>query len=63
MKFINNTTKFLQEVKQEFKKVSWPDRSELVAATGVVIVSVTALALFIGICDLVFFKLIQIFIR
>jgi len=46
--------KFLREVKAELKKVSWPNRKELVAYTGVVFVSVLVVALMVWIVDAVF---------
>ncbi len=54
---------FLKEVKVELKKVSWPDKNELLGSTTVVVISVTILALFIGICDFIFSKAMQIMIR
>jgi len=63
MKIIDNTKKFLIEVKTEFKKVSWSDKNELIGSTGVVIVSVAILAIFIGVCDFVCAKFINIIIR
>lgn len=54
---------FLKEVKVELKKVSWPDKNELLGSTTVVIISVMILALFIGICDFIFSKAMQIIIR
>ncbi|UCH12410.1 MAG: preprotein translocase subunit SecE [Candidatus Omnitrophota bacterium] len=57
------TTNFLKEVKVELKKVSWPDKNELLGSTTVVIISVIILALFIGICDFIFSKAMQIIIR
>lgn len=63
MQLIARTKKFLQEVKAEFKKVSWPTRNELIGSTGVVIVSVALLAIFIGICDFIFARIINIIIR
>ncbi len=63
MQIISKTKKFLQEVKTEFKKVSWSDRNELIGSTSVVIVSVALLATFIGVCDFVFAKIINIIIR
>ena len=50
---MNKVAKFISEVKQELKKVSWSTRRELINSTIVVIVSVAILAVFIGICDLV----------
>ena len=63
MQLIAKTKKFLQEVKTEFKKVSWSDKNELIGSTGVVILSVALLAIFIGICDFIFAKTINIIIR
>lgn len=63
MQLVSRTKKFLQEVKAEFKKVSWPTRNELIGSTGVVIVSVALLAIFIGICDFIFARIINVIIR
>ena len=63
MQLIAKTKKFLQEVKTEFKKVSWSDKNELIGSTGVVILSVALLAIFIDICDFIFAKTINIIIR
>jgi len=57
-----NIGKFLGQVKTEMKKVVWPSRSELVSSTIVVIVSVIVLGIFIGICDLVLSKAINVLI-
>jgi len=57
------TINFLKEVKVELKKVSWPDKNELLGSTTVVIISVIILAIFIGICDFIFSKTIHIIIR
>jgi len=42
---------FLREVKTELKKVTWPSRKDTVAGTGVVLVAVFIIALFLGIVD------------
>lgn len=63
MQVVSKTKKFLQEVKTEFKKVSWSDRNELVGSTGVVIISVVILAVFIGICDFFIARMVNIIIR
>ena len=59
----NKVTTFLGEVKSEFKKVSWPTRDELFASTTVILIGVAILAVFIGICDLVFSRMINALIR
>ena len=43
--------KFLREVKVELKKVSWPSRAEISGSTGVVIVTVIIVAIYLGILD------------
>lgn len=43
--------KFLREVKVELKKVSWPSRREISGSTGVVIVTVLIVAIYLGIVD------------
>ena len=52
----NKLIRFLREVKLEMKKVSWPNRKEIWGSTGVVIVNVLVVALYLGLLDLVFQK-------
>jgi len=60
---MNKVAKFVGEVKAELKKVSWSTRRELISSTTVVIVSVAILAVFIGLCDLVWSNLINLIMR
>ena len=46
-KFVN----FFNDIKLEMVKVAWPTKDELIGSTIIVLVSLTALALFIGVCD------------
>ncbi|SHK00065.1 preprotein translocase subunit SecE [Propionispora hippei] len=55
--------RFLREVKAELKKVSWPTKQELISYTGVVFVSVLVIAILIWGIDLVYAKLLKIFIN
>lgn len=48
--------KFLKEVKQELKKVSWPTREETIKLTTIVIVLSVIVAIFIGAVDMIFLK-------
>jgi preprotein translocase subunit SecE len=43
--------KFLQEVRQEMAKVSWPGRDELKGTTTIVIVLTLVLSVFIWLAD------------
>lgn len=54
---------FISEVTVELKKVSWPTRNELIGSTIVVIISVAAMSLFIGVCDFIFSKAVHLIIR
>jgi preprotein translocase subunit SecE len=42
---------FFKDIKLEMGKVSWPNKDELIGSTIIVLVSLTLLSLFIGICD------------
>ena len=44
---------FLGEVQGEIKKVTWPDRQQLKNATGVIILFVIAVAIIIGLMDII----------
>jgi preprotein translocase subunit SecE len=52
---------FLKEARAELVKVTWPTRKELMESTVLVIVSVIAVSLFIGVVDFVFNQLLQLF--
>ena len=54
---------FFQEVVLELRKASWPERKEIVESTWVVIVMVVATVAFIGGCDFVMSRLVDIFLK
>jgi preprotein translocase subunit SecE len=47
-----NTVEYFRSVYGELKKVHWPDRRQLVAYTGVVLVAVTLVAIIIWLFDM-----------
>lgn len=49
----NKITKFLREVRSEMRKVSWPNRKELITYTIVVLVTVIFVAVFTGVVDVI----------
>jgi preprotein translocase subunit SecE len=59
MKLNAKPIKFLKEVKMQLTKVSWPTKDELLGATAVVIVITAITAVFIGVVDLVFSRLLS----
>ena len=50
---IGNLKTFIEEVKVELLKCSWPTRKELFGQSVVVIISVVILSAFVGLCDLI----------
>ena len=56
----NKFTQFFKDVKIEMSKVSWSTKAELIDSTIVVIVSLAILSVFIGICDLMLSKIVNI---
>ena len=58
-----NLKKFLGEVKFEMKKVSWPNRKELVSYTCVVALAVAIVCALIWVCDTFFARLFHIILR
>jgi preprotein translocase subunit SecE len=59
----NKAKQFLNEVTLELKKVSWSTRQELIGSTIAVIILVIILAIFIGACDIVLSKAVDLVIR
>jgi preprotein translocase subunit SecE len=62
-KGISDLRTFLDEVKVELQKCSWPTRKELFGQSVVVIISVIILGAFVGLCDVVNMNLLQFIIR
>jgi len=54
---------FIEEVKVELLKCSWPTRKELFGQSVVVIISVIVLSAFVGLCDLVNMGLLKFIIH
>jgi len=53
---------FMGEVRAEFRKVTWPSRTELKGQTVVVIVAVLVIAAFIGVVDLILSNTIKLLV-
>ncbi len=51
--------KFMEEVRAEMNKVSWPTKDELISYTGVVGLAVVIVCALIWVCDTVFAKLFR----
>jgi preprotein translocase subunit SecE len=54
---------FLQEVRNELKKISWPSRKEVIGATTVVIVTTLFMGLFLGVIDLILSRAVELLLQ
>ena len=54
------TKDFLQEVKEELGKVTWPTRKETIATAWVVVVIVLLISVYLAACDIVLAKLMRL---
>ena len=57
------TKNFLEEVKAELTKVTWPARKETMSTAWVVVVIIVLISLYLGACDVVLAKLIRFILR
>lgn len=57
------TIRFLREVRVEMKKVTWPQRKEIMGSTAVVIAASILVSFFLGFVDLVLQKLLGLIIK
>ncbi len=60
---MNKIKAFFNDIITELKKVSWSTKDELTASTIAVITLVAILALFIGCCDVILSKVVDMVIR
>ncbi len=56
---MNKAIQFVSQAKAELKKVTWPTRKQTLASTGVVMVIVAIMALYLGIIDLILAKVVK----
>ncbi len=60
---LGRISKFIKDVRAEMKKVTWPDRKELMSYTTVVFFSVALAAVLIWIVDIAFGQILGLIIR
>lgn len=54
---------FIKESRAELRKVTWPNRKQLISSTIVVIITVALVAVFLGIVDLIFSRIVTIILQ
>jgi preprotein translocase subunit SecE len=57
------TTQFIGEAWQELRKVNWPNRKETLGTTGVVLILVIIISIFLGLVDFSLSRLVRTFIH
>jgi preprotein translocase subunit SecE len=62
-KFFNKIINFIKEAIAELKKVIWPSRKELKNSTIVVVFTIIIASVFIGLIDLIFTKILTLFMK
>ncbi len=63
MEFLRRTQQFFHEVMAEFRRVSWPSRTEVANSTVVVVAVVFVLAFFLGGVDVALSKIVERILR
>jgi len=63
IKKIKGFPRFLKEVREEVKKVSWSSRQELMAAATIVVIVTSLLTAYIALVDLGLSELVQILLK
>lgn len=56
----NKVALFFKDIKLEMSKVSWPTKDELIGSTIIVLVSLALLSFFVGVCDVVLSKIVNV---
>ena len=60
---INKVRNFVSEVRAEMQKVTWPTREELAGSTGVVLMTMLIISVFVGCADFVMTIFTRILLR
>jgi preprotein translocase subunit SecE len=60
---LSRAKEFTAEVKSEFKKIVWPDKKVTMGSTGVVLVLVFVISVYLGAVDLFIGKLVSYILR
>jgi preprotein translocase subunit SecE len=58
-----NGVKFLTEVQEELKKVSWPSKNETIRLTTIVVVTSAIAGTFLGMVDLLYTKIFSVILK
>lgn len=54
---------YIYEIRTELKKVTWPEKRTLKISTFVIVIFMIIMAIYFGIVDIIFSKLISLILR
>ena len=63
MDYLRRFREFFDEVVAEFRKVNWPDRSQVTNSTAVVLVVVGVIGLFLFLVDIGLSRVVELILR
>ncbi len=63
MEFLRRVQQFFRDVAGEFRRVNWPSRSDVATSTVVVLAVVFALALYLGLVDVVLSRVVGVVLK
>ena len=61
--FFQKVVNFIKEARNELKKVTWPNRKQLISSTIVVMVTVVLVAIYLGLIDLFFSHIVALILQ
>ena len=60
---LEKAIQFLKDVRNEVKRVTWPSKKEAMGGTGVVLVAVFLISIFLGLVDTLLSKIVESLIK
>ena len=63
MEHIDKAKQFFMDARHELKKVTWPSKQQTITSTWVVLAVTFALAIFLGLVDMILSKFITYILR
>ena len=60
---LEKAIQFLKDVRNEVKRVTWPSKKEAMGGTGVVLVTVFLISIFLGLVDTLLSKIVESLIK
>ncbi len=61
--FFQKIVQFIKEARTELRKVTWPNRKQLIGSTVVVIITVLFVAIYLGLIDLLFSNIVAVILK